>query len=435
MHKPILVPPVVEVLGNRPFLTLWLSQAISQIAINMMNFVLLLYISQITKSNTVTSLFIIAISLPAVFFGSIAGVYVNYWSKKQVLFICNLLRVVILLLFFFSLDSLWWIFSLAIAASIVTQFFVPAEAPMIPELVKQKHLLAANSLFTVTFYLSVITGFTLAGPFIAFWGIGYVLLFLSLLFVLSMFLVSRLPGQDSFKELRKYLGLKFLSNVSLPKNISTTFLIDLKDGARYVKYHPDIIDALIMLTGTQVLISVIAAIAPGYATTVLHISVTDSSIYVVAPAVFGMVFGSILIGFFQKADKKRLSDYCIVLGGIFMLLLSFLSRGKFRNQINFNYLIKVDILFLAVSIFFFLGILNSLITVIGSTILQEKTDNKIRSRIYGFMTTGGGLASIVPVFLAGVFSDAFGVVKVMFVLGLVLLVFGAFRIAKIVRFD
>lgn len=429
MDKPI-IPPVVKVLFVKPFLKLWLAQVLSQVAANMLNFVLLLHIASLTKSNTATSFFIIAISIPAVIFGSLAGVYVDLWFKKQVLFVCNLLRFLILFIYIFTSESLFLIFVLAILVSIITQFFVPAEAPLIPDFVPKNLLLAANSLFTLTFYISIVFGFMIAGPAIALFGVNFVFIFIGVLFLAATLLVSKLPGPDSWRELYKSLKINFPVKLSIQNKLKSHFLADLKEGFSYILRHKNIQEAIFLLTASQVLIATISAIAPGYAATVLRINVTDASLVIVAPAVIGMIGGSIAMGFLGgRINKQKIIEISIVFAGIFLTALSFLSRGKFRNEINFDYLIRIDILSLAVFFLFLLGVMNSLITVTASTVLQEETKEQVRSRVYGFMTSGGGLASILPVLLAGVFADMFGVVKVMFGIGLSIIIFGVLRIA------
>lgn len=124
-----------------------------------------------TISGWVSSI-MIASTIPAVLFGSIAGVYVDRWSKKAVLVITNLLRggLVMFLPFLLWLTKGWtsWhglpvgfyvLLGITFLVSTLTQFFAPAEQSAIPLIVERKHLLSANSLYTTTMMASVIVGF------------------------------------------------------------------------------------------------------------------------------------------------------------------------------------------------------------------------------------------------------------------------------------
>lgn len=427
-------PPVVQVLKIRSFLFLWIGQVASQIAVNMMNFVLLLHIAQKTNSNTADAIFILAVTIPAVVFGPLAGVFADRSEKKIVLFVCNLLRAALALIFIISSEELIILYFLAIIASIITQFFVPAEAPLIPNLIPKRLLLSANGLFGLTYYASIILGFMFAGPAIANLGVRNTLFLIWLVFMAATVFIGLLPGTNPIADLIGLFSLK-IPGISYIKINTLSFLVkDYQEGITYLKNNPPIREALLLLAIAQVAISTLIALAPGYAAMVLRIDITDSSIVMVLPAILGMVVGSLGIGLVAaKIDKNKIINLSILLAGIVLSLLSFLSRGKLRTEINFQYIFKIDILHLAVTLFFFLGLFNSLLTVIANTKLQEETPESIRSRIYGFLTAVSGIAGVLPILLAGILSDIFGVVKVMFGIGLLILTLGSFRIAKIRR--
>ncbi len=433
MHQ-FKLPPVVQVLKIRPFLFLWLGQVASQIAVNMMNFVLLLHIAQKTNSNTADALFIISVTLPAVIFGPLAGVYADRFEKKILLFVCNLLRAVLAIVFIISADELLVLYLLAILTSIVTQFFVPAEAPLIPKLVPKSLLLSANGLFGLTYYGSIIVGFMLAGPAIAILGVKITLLLIWLIFLGATILIGLLPGSNPINAMLKQVKSVTIDSHFLKKSTYSLLVSDYREGVNYLRSNPNIVEALLLLAMAQIAISTLIALAPGYAATVLRINITDSSIIMVGPAILGMIVGSLGMGLIaRKFDKNKLISLSILLAGVVLSLLSFLSRGKLRTEINFEYIFKIDILHLAIALFFFLGIFNSFLTVIANTKLQEETRESIRSRIYGFLTAVSGVGGVMPILLAGILSDLFGVVKVMFGIGLVILAYGSFRIAKIRR--
>lgn len=422
----------LAILGNRSFLYLWLAQVFSQVAGNLLNFALLFRIAQLTNSNTIDSLFIIAISLPAFFFGSVAGVYVERSKKKNVLFFCNLLRVAAVLSFGLGGETIIWIFLLAILISIITQFFVPAEASLIPKYVKDELLLQANGLFTLTFYSSVIVGFMLAGPLLVILGIQNVLLFCAILFFIATILVSALPGVNSWESLKNLL----LKRQSLAKPhalwpLITKIGVDLKEGYQYVKKNPRVFEAIFIMAWVQILIATMAAISPGYAATVLKLEITDASLYIVGPAVLGMLVGSLLVGVMGTNRKiNQIITAGVIFSGIFLTILSFLSRGKYSHIFaSSNNLLGFDILHLAIFFLFALGFSSALVTVCANTILQE-SEERVRSRVYGFLTAVSGIGAVFPVLAAGILSDLAGVVKVMLGLGLGILTFGTLRIIR-----
>ncbi|WP_390883398.1 MFS transporter [Kovacikia minuta] len=158
----------LPVLRNRNFLTLWSGQVFSQLADKVYLVLMIALIANRfqaggqTISGWVSSI-MIAFTIPAVLFGSIAGVFVDRWPKKTVLVITNLLRGALV----FSLPPLLWIskgwaplaglpvgfcvlLGITFLVSTLTQFFAPAEQSAIPLIVERRHLLSANSLYTTT---------------------------------------------------------------------------------------------------------------------------------------------------------------------------------------------------------------------------------------------------------------------------------------------
>ncbi|MCL5675714.1 MAG: MFS transporter [Patescibacteria group bacterium] len=431
--------PILQVLRIRSFLFLWLGQIFSQLAINMLNFILLLHIGEITGSNTATAVFILCIGVPALLFGSLAGVYVAHWPKKTVLVVCNILRAFLVLAFFFSSESLIPIYIFAFLASIVTQFFVPAEAPSIPTLVPSGLLLSANGLFTLTFYTSVIAGYMLAGPALAIFGPVNVFLLISLLFLTASIFVALLPNItvsakfSLFEEQPKMNLLKplWLFNLNLHRRHIRMVVNDFKEGYLFLINKRAIFSSFVLLTMSQVLIATISSLAPGFAREVMRVSLTSISYLMIGPAAFGMIIGAILVGNFgHLLTRKKLINLGIWGAGIFLILLSLSSRAQKNHQVIFYVLGDNNLLFLSMSLLFFLGLANSFIDVPANATLQEETSDELRSRIYGFLTAMVGFFSIFPVFLAGVFSDYFGVVKVIFAMGIGILGFGGYRFVR-----
>src|SRR3989344_6294006 len=122
-------------LTHKPFLFLFLAEIFSQIAMNMVNFVLIIVVFNLTNSSTAVSGVVLSYTLPAVFLGLLAGAIVDRWDKKKILIITNILRAFLLLDLAFFHSHLLPIYAFSLGVFIVTQFFIPAETPMIQALV------------------------------------------------------------------------------------------------------------------------------------------------------------------------------------------------------------------------------------------------------------------------------------------------------------
>ena len=128
-----------RVLKNRNFVLLWLAQLISLTIMNAANFGIIVLVNDTTHSVLLAGLAIIAFTLPALPFSAIAGVAVDRLSKRKVLWISNVLRAVTMFLIVVSLlysrNTLWPLYALTFMASLIGQFFTPAEGAAIPLLV------------------------------------------------------------------------------------------------------------------------------------------------------------------------------------------------------------------------------------------------------------------------------------------------------------
>src|SRR5258708_7652334 len=163
-----------QVLKNPGFFNLWINQILVQLSYNSLNFALIIWVFQLTHSNTALSTLLFAIYLPAFLFGLFAGVIVDIVDRKKIIMSIN----ICLALLFFSLaifkNSYPAILVIAFLVNCLGQLYAPAESSAIPMLVKKGQLFAANSIFSTTLYVSFLLGFGLAGPLIDHFGINFI---------------------------------------------------------------------------------------------------------------------------------------------------------------------------------------------------------------------------------------------------------------------
>lgn len=420
---------LLKVLAIRPFLFLWLAQVVSQIAFNMLILVLGLFIYQKTRSNTAVSLLYLTVGLPGALFGVFSGVYIDRIDKRSILIVSTLIRVFFIFLIFITKSNLILIYILTSLVSLASQFFVPAEAALIPRFVPTKLLLSANSLFTLTFYSAIIGGFVAGGPLVESLGADSVFIILGLLFGCAFWLVTFIPKEES--------------RSSLPRIKLTTTSIwnDVTSGFDYIKYKPLLYQSILLLTVSQAVIAIFASLGPGFADRVLSIKITQASLLILGPAALGMIIGALYLGSFGTPFRKRsLINIGIFLSGATLLLVAILVRTRRYLQFTsvFEHIFLVShsksILPISMICFFVLGFANSLIDVSCNTILQEKTTDAFRGRVYGFLSSLISGVAIIPVIISGVIADLFGIGKIIFILGLILIGFGLYTSNQLAHF-
>lgn len=411
----MLKSPYITVLRNIGFRRLLAAQITSQIALNMLSFILAIHVYQQTHSNIAVSLLLLTFGLPSLLFGIIAGGIVDNYDKKNILLFCNISRAFAFIGFFFFSNSLLAIYILAVVFSIITQFFIPAEGPSIPSLVEEKLLLTANSLFTISYYLSTIIGFVSAGPMLKTFGPRYVYMAMMGLMFLASFFVWQLP----------HLG----------KNVKYTISLEsiwkmLEEGILFIKSNTRVRQSLILMTFAQALIITLSVLSPGFADKVLSIDLTDASYLVMGPAGLGLVLGALLIGEYgRKFLKGSIILVGIVTTGFILILLSFLTRAGNTNYILDFWGLSIHLGNLAFAIIFLLllGFFNAFISIPASTILQEDSEGQLRGRVYGVLTSLIGGVSVIPVIFSGILADVVGVGRTLSYIGMIVLVVGIYH--------
>ena len=86
---------------SRNFKLLFISQILSQVTVNMMNFLLLARLFEATGSSIATSLLWVSYALPTIFFGPIGAGIVDLVSRRKTLIITNFLQALVIFLYIF----------------------------------------------------------------------------------------------------------------------------------------------------------------------------------------------------------------------------------------------------------------------------------------------------------------------------------------------
>lgn len=397
--------PLIATLRIPSFLFLVVSEFFSQFAMNLLNFILLIVVFQLSNSNLAVAGVVLSFTLPSIIFGILAGVYVDKWNKKHVLVYTNILRALAAFPLIFVSQELFLVYLLSFLVSLITQFFIPAETPIIPLLIPKNLLLSANALFSMGIFGSIIVAYALSGPLLLIFGETNMFIFIT-----AMFAVSAIFAM--------LIRLHFTSKHHGKEEINVTQ--EIRGAFSVMRKNKKVYHSLFLLTLLQTLILVIAVIGPGYAENVLHIQVEKFPLLFVTPAVIGMTIGAIIIGnFLHKRSKDTLAKVGLLVIGIVILFFPNLS-------VMINYDSVRVMIFLAVII----GFAFSLVFVPSNTIIQEETSDAQRGKIYGSLNTLVGVVSLVPVLGVGILADAFGVVRVITIIGIGVTSVAIIRILK-----
>ncbi len=417
---------ILKVLSYPPYFYFSLSVIFSQIAFNMMNIILIFLVFYLTSSNFAVSMLILIFLIPQIIFSFIGGIVADHISKPKILVFGNILRALALVVLFFNIQSVFVMYLVALAIAIITQFYVPAEPPLIPHLVGRKQLIAANSIFGLNLFGSILIAYVLAGPALTLLGRTHVFILLSILFLIASVSAFSIPPE---KTKTGGLSLKHLL-----KDLKNAVRREFLDSYAILRKSGKLRGAFFLLIFSQVIILVLATVIPGYAKGILQVPTEDVSLLVFAPAAFGLMFSALLIGGVNSVKSKdNLMNYGLFLSGFVLLLFPFITSIAHSEVIGtLNTLLparlEVDVLSLALVISFFAGVGNAMVFVPSQAIIQEMAPENFRSKIYGLLFALVGVFSLVPVILAGGLADIFGVGSVLMGIGLSIATVGLIRV-------
>jgi MFS family permease len=422
---------MIDVLRNRSFLVLWLVQALSQTGQNMVNFALLILVRgvidehNLAQSNTAVGLAVLAFSSPAIIFSPIAGVVVERASKRKVLIITNALRGVAALGFILiqpgwtPILALVMLYLLAFGAGAVGQFFGPALGSTIPSLVSRREYVQANALINLTITGSQIIGFAALSPFlIRVYGVDNVILGITVIFIICA-------------------GLSYLIPVGKPESASqqTTyhsrtrrFFDELREGARIILDRPILVKAIAYLSLAMATYLMIATLGPEYVSGVLQLPVEDIA-FILVPAGIGVILGVVSVSKVTGyAGIERTIDWAIAIAGIALVLIASVGAiSGFVWQDPTDE--RTGALYIAGVLAVVLGMANAFILAPSQSLLQSRAPENARARVWAaFFTVANGVA-FIPIIFAGALADLFGVVAILFGMGVILILVGAYQIS------
>lgn len=433
------VPSIQHVLKNRHFLLLWMAQLISQTILNAANFALVALVSARPDGALMASLAVVAFTLPAIPFSAVAGVIVDKIDKRLVLWVTNLLRLVTMLLMFcwllYDSSDVWPLFGFMFLASLIGQFFIPAEGAAIPLLVGERELIPALSLFNITITLAQAIGFLLLGrvvvaifpEFTAHLGsLKLDILPTYMVFVVVAFfygvctiLILFIP-ERAFHETH-LLQKQGETSMSLRKALETLWR-DMVGGWHIVRMDRLLFFSVVQLSIVGIIMQLIGALAGTFVKVILARPTEDMSI-VLAPAAIGLVGASVLMPrFIERVGKIRLTFIGLIGLAVGFALLPVshwlaLSLDPARGA-------RDPLLFwVVILIVFGLGVAMACVNIPTGTMMQEQAPEEGRARVISlqFMLYSAGT---IPVLLfAGVTAQLLGFGQIVLIISASILLF------------
>jgi MFS family permease len=387
-------------LKNRPFLFLWSGQVLSQVADKVL---IVMSIALLTSYNipvkyaaSSSSYLMVATTIPAILFGAAAGIFVDRYPKKQVMVVSDIIRGCLILLLPILPKEFIVLLIITFAISTITQAFAPAEQSAIPLVVKPENLLTANALFTTTQVASIVVGFAIAEPILT-----------------AVTNISKNGSQEILVASLYFIAAGLGQLVRVEETIDRSRHArkinpwhELKVGFEYLRSNKIVLNAMVQLA---VLFSTIAALP------ILSIKLTaelelkpEQFGFLVAAMGIGLVFGSGILGHWgNRIQQKSLPLIGFIGMSIVLAIFTFVNN------------LWIGLLCAGI-----LGLGASLIAVPMQTLIQEKTPESMRGKVFGFQNNAVNIALSVPLVITGPLTDKFGLQPVLWGMSIIVTIAG-----------
>ncbi len=381
-----------RVLGNRPFLMLWIAQLVSQSGDFIFDVAVVWLVYSVTGSILNVGLVVAVSLLPGVVVGPVAGVYTDRINRKRLFLAANLFQAAITVAIAVLYGTGRFDFSVLLVMIFLlnagAQFVRPAVFALMPKLVSVDDLPSANALFALSSQLNQLAGYGIGGAVVYLVGPTIPIYYDALTFVFAFAIVTSMSS--SYGEVRAAAAV-----------IASSFRRDFKEGIDYIRSSRLMLELVVVAVVVNFLATVAGALFAPYAATTIRGNVSTYG-FLLAASSLGAVVGSIMAS--RLNLRKQLGR--VVFGGIVGLGLLVLAMGLVSSPV------------MAILLSGGLGFLGAAINLPISVLIQTKTPGELLGRTVTALTALVTLATPISAALSGGLANSISVAVTFQVFGL-----------------
>ena len=385
---------MLAALRQRNFAFLWFGQVISMIGDWVLFIALPFYVYTLTGSTLATGMMFIVETIPRLFFGSIAGVFVDRWDRKRTMFIAELAQAFVLIPLFLvhSQQWLWIVYIFAFVESTISQFFIPAKSAIIPNLVDEQHLLAANSLNSMSQELTRLVGPFLGGVLLGLLGINSVILVDAVSFLISASMIALISLPSMVARLSEQAKVTHSGAVAGISKVWHEWL----GGLQLVKKQQLITAIFVVIGVAMVGEGIIEVLFTAYVKQVMHGSALVLGWLMTAQAIGGIIGSLIVVQASKVIRPTRLIPLSALIFGPLIIVI-----------------VNIPVLPIVLPLVTIIGVAAIGFFVSLLTLLQSNVDDEYRGRIFGALNTVQAIAMLFGMVLASGLGDHLGVITML----------------------
>jgi MFS family permease len=383
---------MLAALRQRNFAFLWFGQVISLIGDWVLFVALPFYVYTLTGSALATGIMFIVQTIPRIFFGSVAGVFVDRWNRKRTMFIAELSQAFALVPLFLvhSQQWIWIVYIFAFVESIISQFFIPAKSAIIPNLVDEEHLLAANSLNSMSQELTRLVGPLLGGMLLGLLGINSVIVVDAASFLISAGLIALISLPASAIPTKEQKG-----TASSFTNVSKVWH-EWTEGLQLVRKQQLITGIFVVIGVAMVGEGIIEVLIAPYVKQVMHGNALVLGWLMTAQAVGGIAGSLIIVQLSKIIHPTRLIPLSALIFGPLIIVIA-----------------NIPVLPVVLPLVTIIGVAVIGFFVSMLTLLQSNVADEYRGRVFGALNTVQAITMLFGMILASGLADRIGIIPML----------------------
>ncbi len=391
---------MLRVLRQRNFGLLWVGGLISMIGDWVLFVGLPFEIYRLTGSTLATGGMVLAMLVPRILLGSVAGVYVDRWDRRRLMIVVNVLLALFLLpLLAVDTIGLWIAFAVLVVESCLEQLFVPAEMALLPNLLEggQEELVTANALSGVNRHLARLIGPAIGGVVVALGGLSAVAVLDAASFLLAAGLIAAIRTTRSRAERHDSLEHETVSAWQ-------RLLGEWREGLHVVGRDVVLRAVMVFLVITAVGEGLTLTLFVPWVRDALH---SDSAGYgaVLSTQAIGGLIGAIVIGRIgARINPLR------------MLIIGALVFGAI-DLVLFTYPVLYPFIGPALVMLVIVGVPGAAMGAAIATLEQIRAVDRQRGRVVGAIGAVAAIGSLFGAVLAGIAGEVLPVVALLVVQG------------------
>lgn len=399
---------IFKPLTIKHFRTLFFAQVFSNIGnwLDMLtiNVLISFYWGLELSANAAT---VVAMSLPYIFLGPIFSVWIDRYSRKNVLLFCTYLRILVIIGFYFA-PNLWTILILIFFRSTLASMFEPARQGMLRILLPKELMAEASSLGQMVLNLTKILAPAIGGTLLIIYEPKTIFIIEGVAFIFAVLLILRLPANDNYVKKKDI-------------NEKQAFWFEFKEGFNFIKTKSTLKFAISIVSLSTFVIflydSFFAPLSEELGLDQLGYGLISSSLGI------GSVLGALTTGSITKWKENPISFMSRgrMLSGCLLLVVGIGGFGFANGNLLFW-----------MFVFTLIGGVGTALTIPFGYILQTETQEHVMGRVTAFSTATQAAASLTSPILGALIGKWFGLGSVFFISGFFLIMLGtlSFTISK-----